>query len=90
MQKWRLVFKSQWTIAPPDHLVMPLPLTNGPSHPLDKPQLYLSLIGTTTLTVNLFLQMQHLLVKPLELCFMVMQLGCMVLHMHTLEQLGLL
>jgi len=39
-----------------------------------------------TLTVHLSLQIEDLLVKPPDLGFMAMQLGCEVLHMHALKQ----
>jgi len=41
-----------------------------------------------TLMVHLLLQIEDLLVKPLDLGFMVSQLGCEVLHMHALKQPG--
>jgi len=39
--------------------------------------------------VHCLLQIEDLLTKAPDLGFMVMQLGCEVLHMHALEQLGL-
>ena len=81
MQTWKLVFKSQWTIGS----CLPLSLTDLPFH-LTNLNSISALLAPWHSQSNSCYKWKICSWSPK---FMVTQLGCKVLHMHTLKQPGL-